>query len=58
MRSVVMKTLGLVASVVLCLTACGGAWSIYTRLRRDAGAIKHALEDEEHRRKSTLLLQG
>ena len=54
----VMKTLGLVASVVLCLTACGGAWSIYTRLRQDAGAIKHALEDEEHRRKSTLLLQG
>ncbi len=31
---------------------------LYTRLRRDAGAIKHALEDEEHRHKSTLQQQG
>jgi len=31
---------------------------LYTRLRRDAGAIKRALEDEGHRRKSTLLQQG
>jgi len=31
---------------------------LYTRLRRDAGAIKRALEDEEHRRKSTLPKQG
>src|SRR5438093_3193273 len=28
MRRVVVKTLGLVASLVLLLTACGGAWSI------------------------------
>lgn len=31
---------------------------LYTRLRRDAGAIKRAREDEEHRRKSTPPPQG
>ena len=31
---------------------------LYTRLRRDAGAIKRALEDEEHHRKNTPPKQG